>query len=831
MEITDQNLHIHSNALLIAALDYSARGWPVFPVHTARNGKCSCGRMDCKNVAKHPRTSHGFHDANTDPAVVEGYWTQWPDANIGIRTGMEAGIIVIDVDPRHGGEETLVALQEKYGDLPKVPYSHTGGGGWHFLFKHPGTPVKSKTVAPGVDIKADGGYIIAAPSLHASGQRYRWGEKLNGTSTDDLLPLPRWLIKLLIEPEQKPDNRNTGAKNRIILAGARNTTLTSFAGTLRRRGMSKEEIFAALKAENDKHCVPPLNEYEVQKIAESISRYEPVVTSFCNNSNGTSQDTESMSSFEQRTQAIIDAKGCERDNLIRILIQDLVTSSDTLIIEGVGKALKSAKVLSITAWRQLVKEERQQEQQRRQTILKAEDQVKREIRLQELISTKSDLMAIHEKLARITSSPHSHDVIELALAASISHLLSNEVLLWLLIVGPPSSDKTQSALAFKDAPYVFHLDTLTENAFISGFVSPDGTATQDLLAELDKRCLIIKDLNALFGQHHDKVAKVLGDMTAIYDGEFAKWTGTRGNVSYASRFSLIGCVTPFTLAQHHRYMNMIGARFLSYRVAELDAAMVNDGFDTVWSGRDEFKTELRRLASAYATQLHHRLSKGDLTLPEFSENTKRVLNTLAKFLACARAAVRTERTEITTLKGKSTTVYDIIEVQREEPFRALLQLRTLALSLALVHQRSQISDHELELCRRVVLSSMPYDRSLILALFQKPACLAQGGRLTRKTAAEGISKARNQAVRLLTELESVGVLKGEKVRDIEQSVDVWSYIPTSEDFAALLTKPVQPLDHQGDLNCFNPRAAVLCNGGLTQNCDRNPEKKLIQVFN
>jgi hypothetical protein len=71
------------------------------------------------------------------------------------------------------------------------------------------------------------------------------------------------------------------------------------------------------------------------------------------------------------------------------------------------------------------------------------------------------------------------------------------------------------------------------------------------------------------------------------------------------------------------------------------------------------------------------------------------------------------------------TVYDIVEIQREEPFRALSQLRVLAIALAIVHQRSEVTEHELELCRRVVLSSMPYDRSLILALFQNPAYLTQ----------------------------------------------------------------------------------------------------------
>jgi hypothetical protein len=190
-------------------------------------------------------------------------------------------------------------------------------------------------------------------------------------------------------------------------------------------------------------------------------------------------------------------------------------------------------------------------------------------------------------------------------------------LLWLLIVGPPSSDKTQTALAIKDAPHVFHLDNLTEDSFISGFMSPDGTSPQDLLAEPDGRCPTVKDLNALFSQHPDKVAKVLGDLTAIYDGEFAKWTGTRGDVRYKARFSLIGCVTPLALSQHHRYMSMIGARFLSYRVAELNAQAVAEGFDRVWKCKGESKAQLRQLASAYAAQLQDKMARGAVSIPTF----------------------------------------------------------------------------------------------------------------------------------------------------------------------------------------------------------------------
>ncbi len=522
----------------------------------------------------------------------------------------------------------------------------------------------------------------------------------------------------------------------------------------------------------------------------------------------------------------IKAEGQQRDSLIRSLIQDFLPSADTLRAEGVGKTFKEAKALSLTTWRQLIREERERQRAQKLSDAQSQDAARRAANLKELITTPSDLLKIHEMLNEATSSPHSHDVIELAIAASISHLIPDMPLVWLLIVGPPSSDKTQTALAIKDAPHVFHLDTLTENSFISGFMSPDGRSPQDLLAELDGQCLTIKDLNALFSQHPDKVAKVLGDLTAIYDGEFAKWTGTRGDVRYKTRFSLIGCVTPLALAQHHRYMSMIGARFLSYRVAELSAQAVADGFDRVWKGKGESKVQLRQLASAYATQLQDRMAQGAVSIPTSGPEAITQLNALAEFLAHARAAVRTQRADITTDSGKTITMYDIVEIQREEPFRALWQLRTLAIALAIVHQRSEVTEHELELCRRVVLSSMPYDRSLILSLFQNSTYLTQNYGLTRTAAAEGIGKARNQAVRLLKELEAIGVLEGEKTRDEEQSIDVWSYFPASKEFTDILTRETLPLNHTGDLenNSLSPDV-VLCHPHLTQNYAREIEKE------
>jgi hypothetical protein len=157
------------------ALGYAARGWHVFPLHTWRDGRCSCGNGGCPRPAKHPRTRHGLKEASIDSATIHAWWTRWPDANIAIATGAVSGIVVIDIDPRHGGPTSLEAWERDNGPLPRTLETETGGGGSHKVFLHPGFPVKNRTnLVPGVDVRGDGGYIVVPPSVHCSGGRYRW---------------------------------------------------------------------------------------------------------------------------------------------------------------------------------------------------------------------------------------------------------------------------------------------------------------------------------------------------------------------------------------------------------------------------------------------------------------------------------------------------------------------------------------------------------------------------------------------------------------------------------------------------------------------------------
>jgi len=201
-----------------------------------------------------------------DQKQIDGWWEKWPDANIGIVTGAISNVVVLDVD----GQEGLDTIKQY--DIPKTPYARTGGGGLHYYFKHPGFECRNfARKLPGIDFRGDGGYVVAPPSIHPNGTRYEWI-----VAPWEVRPAecPDWLLDLLTaRPKAVPDD-----DAEVIPEGKRNDTLTRLAGKMRRQGFSEGEIAAALLKVNEKRCVPPLHDEEVEAIAHSVSRYEPEET-------------------------------------------------------------------------------------------------------------------------------------------------------------------------------------------------------------------------------------------------------------------------------------------------------------------------------------------------------------------------------------------------------------------------------------------------------------------------------------------------------------------------------------------------------------------------
>src|ERR1017187_7404012 len=139
---------------LRSALRAVGRGWPVFPLYgVSKDGTCNCGKRDCTDAGKHPMTAHGFKDATTNQNTIRKWWKRYPRANVGIVTGVGSRLVVLDVDPRHGGSKSLRKFEVENGPLPDGPRVRTGGDGLHIYSDHPGGAVRSKTgILPGLDV-------------------------------------------------------------------------------------------------------------------------------------------------------------------------------------------------------------------------------------------------------------------------------------------------------------------------------------------------------------------------------------------------------------------------------------------------------------------------------------------------------------------------------------------------------------------------------------------------------------------------------------------------------------------------------------------------------
>jgi putative DNA primase/helicase len=195
--------------------DYLKLGWKLIPLHHARpdgmctcghtqgaNSACECGDPKCKvkhgpgSIAKHPREKNWPSQASGDLEVVSGWPRRWPGCNLGIATGAASGVVVIDVDPKNGGDVSLKRFMAEHGRFPSTPLQRTPSGGWHFVFRAPTHPVSNAPLGrdyPGIDIRADGGQIVAAPSRTPVGA-YSW--RLSPTDTP-LADLPSAVLERL----------------------------------------------------------------------------------------------------------------------------------------------------------------------------------------------------------------------------------------------------------------------------------------------------------------------------------------------------------------------------------------------------------------------------------------------------------------------------------------------------------------------------------------------------------------------------------------------------------------------------------------------------------
>ncbi len=257
--------------LLTAALDYASKGFRVFPLHSVYDqGRCSCGKQDCGSPGKHPRTWNGLKGATTVEAQILTWWKKYPDANIGIRTGK--GLLVLDVDEDEG-EDSLRELEEKHGRFLETWECLTGRGR-HLYLKSPADKyIKSSRSLIGakLDVRCEGGYVLAPPSRHFFGNRYEWECTCH---PEDILmaEAPEWLLRLA--STKKKSKRRWGSTFKAVLhIGERNETLFKEACHLRDLGLARERVEHYIRLRNRCDCQPPLEDSEVETLLRSAYSY------------------------------------------------------------------------------------------------------------------------------------------------------------------------------------------------------------------------------------------------------------------------------------------------------------------------------------------------------------------------------------------------------------------------------------------------------------------------------------------------------------------------------------------------------------------------------
>ena len=253
-----------SNALLASAVWYAQHGLFVFP---------------CQPHAKTPLTPHGFQDATTDLDTIRRWWAETPMANVAIATG-QSSLVVIDVDVKGTmkGDDSWADFRQELGeDIEDTPISETPSGGLHICYKAvDATEIRNSAskLAPGIDVRAIGGYIVAPPSILSNGT-YQWA--LGHSPRDgEFAALPQRFGELLANGNGNGEHEPPPRVGDLIKHGTQHHVLVSLAGTMRRRGMDAAAIEAALWQVNVDKCEVPAPRENIQRIAENICElYQP----------------------------------------------------------------------------------------------------------------------------------------------------------------------------------------------------------------------------------------------------------------------------------------------------------------------------------------------------------------------------------------------------------------------------------------------------------------------------------------------------------------------------------------------------------------------------
>ena len=246
--------------MIRTALCLAERGFYVFP---------------CRPRDKQPATVNGLKDATIDFGVIERWWRQEPNFNVAIATGAASRVFVVDID---GAEIELQKLEAEHGELPSSVEAITSRGR-HVYFRWPDRPVRNSAgkLGTGIDVRGEGGYVLAPPSVHPSGKKYCWSVD----SARAIAPAPAWLLDTIAAPANGVPVATPPSEWRALIEdgvgeGARDCTITRLVGHLLRRRIDPVVVVGLMQSFNATHCTPPLPPADIDRIVESIARRELV---------------------------------------------------------------------------------------------------------------------------------------------------------------------------------------------------------------------------------------------------------------------------------------------------------------------------------------------------------------------------------------------------------------------------------------------------------------------------------------------------------------------------------------------------------------------------
>ena len=315
--------------LLEAALAYASWGWPVLPI--LPNSKL-------------PACAHGVHDATTDTEQITRWFADRDDLNIAIAAGSKSGLVVLDIDPRNGGDDSWSAWTDERGAQSDGAVQLTAGGGQHYLASYV-EGVRSCKLRDGIDLLADGRYFLAFPST-IEGRSYAW--EISCDPFDGIPPMAlseRWLEGL------RPAPRAANLLGAEIIRGNRNDGLTAIAGAMRRYGLAEAEILAAIAVANETRCDVPLPASEVAQIARSVARYDPESDVAAAAALGSEAAEELLAGLKEQTRDYFFTRATsylDQPAPLEWLVRGWVPASGTTMVFGESGAGKTFVTLDIS---------------------------------------------------------------------------------------------------------------------------------------------------------------------------------------------------------------------------------------------------------------------------------------------------------------------------------------------------------------------------------------------------------------------------------------------------------------------------------------------------